>query len=68
MSNNITFDLNEYLSEEKRNVDRIADSLKGDEMLLENPSKKSVSTILSFSRALEVKTSKKLGAIENLLN
>lgn len=68
MSNNITFDLNEYLSEEKRNVDRIADSLKGDEMLLKNPSEKTVSTILSFSRALEVKTSKRLGTIENLLN
>ncbi len=68
MSNNTTFDLNEYLSEEKRNVDRIADSLKGDEMLLKNPSEKTVSTILSFSRALEVKNSKKLGAIENLLN
>tara|TARA_R110002049_G_scaffold61169_5_gene163282 strand:- start:1085 stop:1291 length:207 start_codon:yes stop_codon:yes gene_type:complete len=68
MSNNTTFDLNEYLSEEKRNVERLSDSSNFENMPLKNPSKKTVNTILSFSRALEVTTSKQLGSIEHLMN
>lgn len=68
MSNNTTFDLNEYLSEEKRNVERLEVSSNFEEMPLKNPSNKTVSTILLFSRALEVQPSKQIGAIENLMN
>lgn len=68
MSNITTFDLNEYLSEEKRNVERLSDSPNFENMPLKNPSKRTVNTILSFSRALEVKSSNQLGPIENLMN
>mgnify|MGYP001089538982 FL=1 len=68
MSNNTTFDLNEYLSEEKRNVERLSDSSNFDNMRLKNPTQETVNSILSFSRALEVTSSNQLGPIENLLN
>lgn len=68
MSNNTTFDLNEYLSEEKRNVERLSDSSNFDNMRLKNPTQETVNSILSFSRALEVTSSNQLGLIENLLN
>jgi hypothetical protein len=68
MSNNTTFDLNEYLSEEKRNVERLSDSSNFDNMRLKNPTQETVNSILSFSRALEVTSSNQLGSIENLLN
>ena len=68
MSNNTTFDLNEHLSEEKRNVERLSDSSNFDNMRLKNPTQETVNSILSFSRALEVTSSNQLGPIENLLN
>ena len=68
MCNNTTFDLNEYLSEEKRNVERLSDSSNFDNMRLKNPTQETVNSILSFSRALEVTSSNQLGPIENLLN
>ena len=68
MSNNTTFDLNEYLREEKRNVERLSDSSNFDNMRLKNPTQETVNSILSFSRALEVTSSNQLGSIENLLN
>ncbi|NBG66787.1 hypothetical protein [Acidiluteibacter ferrifornacis] len=67
MSNNTTFDFNAYLSEENRSLeDYIETSDK--KMIQKQPTQKSINTILSFSRALEVKQSKSIGWMENLNN
>ncbi|MBR9833138.1 hypothetical protein GYB57_13405 [bacterium] len=67
MSNNTTFDFNAYLSEENRSLeDYIETSEK--KMIQKQPTQKSINTILSFSRALEVKQSKSIGWMENLNN
>lgn len=67
MSNNTTFDFNAYLSEKNRSLeDYIETSDK--KMIQKQPTQKSINTILSFSRALEVKQSKSIGWMENLNN
>ena len=67
MSNNTTFDFNAYLSEEKRSLEDYTET-SNKEMIKKQPTQKSINTILSFSRALEVKQSKTIGWIENLNN
>jgi hypothetical protein len=67
MGNNTTFDLNAYLSEENRSLEHYAETSK-DKMIQKQPTQQSIRTILSFSRALEVKRTKSIGWIENLNN
>lgn len=64
--NDFTFSDFEKLSKEEADLQRLIDKYKANKM--KSPTKKSVDTVLAFSKALSVRKSQEIDFVEHLLN